>query len=1102
MHDTMVGPPGYHGSLVAFEGPPDTISTQLRLLPSSPRILIIPPLQHFMNSEAADRPFEAHSHILRIHQACHARAETARSFLHDSSPNNKRLAFMHGGSASAQMDSIAAISEHVTSGDVTKAEAIFHDLVQHGVAGLKRQGSVGPDSKSAHSNHICRERNNEDDEIHEYSAWEAMKAADALDLKTASLQPNTELDLTVGGRLRSTSVPVQSLTDDPEDVAPFYVFGASGGARRPILLNRKVTNSDPLPLDHDRHGRAAPRVERWRARMASRDQLRDQNAIPRSPSCIGEAYPKPALSSSQLSIRSPMSAGFGSIPGTPVSIGEALVVDVRSSSPVKNPPRAQDISLRNYSLSAEPRLRSVDRSGSTIEKRSSASSETLITCTKGYGKTPRATLARPSKTMIRRDPPPPLDLQVKIPKRPASYVDQGTSPIHVYVHQSTSTESNYLGRGCNGKNQGAFLDLEEDVDLDVDVPFRTALPMVEDLVIHFKGEEANQRLEAAIRAFETGTYPVSMPPVLTESNGNPERQSNPSSIEPTAVAGNKISAGQEDRCEPTPTYHSDPNEYDPFASHGDYLQPPTAFSAKPALRASRPVASGPPTPAQTPPPRETRSGKSFHELKTTDCKTAVCVQNKLRSVLNIYFSPEDIGYYHLNFPLLPGLSSLWKPVFRESEVNGLGNEKRKIDLILAIGAQKGVDREFLGALSGSLEKLGTKPNGITRSGRLDLRYLIANAMQAFTAQPLASQTQDNPFSNPLLLATLIIPYLEMYVAAHNGTRFLLLEFPPEHLTTVLALQRLVGLDLLKVAGILDSEAKEPKACRESKPQSQTSTHSAAKPMSGLSANSPRTGMKSPEPPSFSKANFLLTSSATESEIATLISAIWKILIDTSSFYIPEGAAPRSAMAIDGNSTRKYNRGSRDRPLTQTPLIDTKQRYSTNAPLASATAMLGFESAAFAPCPPSNYVSSGTDAADASSIPAFPAPPAGASTRRYSLAPSVSGTIKSSRTVKTMHSQRNKLRYKLGREIDGSSNNTDATYTATNQTTPAGQRPGSGRSVSYFDISEEEDDDEDGTSFAADERRYMPLWREQHQQPNAPFRKGNSRKALKWLGLAT
>jgi len=79
-------------------------------------------------------------------------------------------------------------------------------------------------------------------------------------------------------------------------------------------------------------------------------------------------------------------------------------------------------------------------------------------------------------------------------------------------------------------------------------------------------------------------------------------------------------------------------------------------------------------------------------------------------------------------------------------------------------------------------------------------------MQAFTAQPLTKQTQSNPFVNRALLAALIIPHLETYLSTHPDVRFLLMEYPSEHLPTVLALQTLIGTEMMKVVGIINSDA--------------------------------------------------------------------------------------------------------------------------------------------------------------------------------------------------------------------------------------------------------------------------------------------------------
>lgn len=156
-------------------------------------------------------------------------------------------------------------------------------------------------------------------------------------------------------------------------------------------------------------------------------------------------------------------------------------------------------------------------------------------------------------------------------------------------------------------------------------------------------------------------------------------------------------------------------------------------------------------------------------------------------------------------------------------------------------------------------------------------------MQAFTAQPLTNQTSDNPFNNPYLLATLIVPHLETYLALHSEVRFLVLEYPPEHLSTILALQRLVGVDLMKVAQIVDSESSDMGRFTHIRGASINNKEKSQNPLGkpvGSSAGSAADF-------TMSKANFLLTSSASDAEIATFIATVRKILMDISQFYTPE-----------------------------------------------------------------------------------------------------------------------------------------------------------------------------------------------------------------------
>lgn len=191
----------------------------------------------------------------------------------------------------------------------------------------------------------------------------------------------------------------------------------------------------------------------------------------------------------------------------------------------------------------------------------------------------------------------------------------------------------------------------------------------------------------------------------------------------------------------------------------------------------------------------------------------------------------------------------------------------------------------------------------TRQNLRVCRYLLANAMQAFTAQPLSNQTADNPFNNPYLLATLIIPHLETYLALHSEVRYLLLEYPPEHLSTILALQKLVGVGLMKVAQIVDSKNTDIGPF----------TH-----LRGASINSQREKQSPLGKPMgsgtaadviVSKANFLLTSSASDAEIATFIATVRKILMEVSKFYNPEEppqppAPPKKPASVSGSVKNK------------------------------------------------------------------------------------------------------------------------------------------------------------------------------------------------------
>lgn len=329
-------------------------------------------------------------------------------------------------------------------------------------------------------------------------------------------------------------------------------------------------------------------------------------------------------------------------------------------------------------------------------------------------------------------------------------------------------------------------------------------------------------------------------------------------------------------------------------------------------------------------------------------------------------------------------------------------------------------------------------------------------MQSFSTQPLTRQTRNNPFDNPHLLACLIIPQLETYLAASATTRFLLLEYPTEHLATVLALQEIVGSDMLKIAGIIDSEAASPTTSESvaSLPKT-TAQHSNPVARSldtiilpgspfpnshpqGSAANAHRRHL------SFSRANYLLTSSATDAEITAFISKIWRILIEVDPYYVPE---------------------------------QTQVAYSAHM-LAIKPPLPGLVSRFTSPCSPPL------------SPPGLPLPPPPRMTRDESPSRGSdwSGSGRGGLQQHIAIVQQQQQQHGSGASV-ASSSPRSLHRLAGMLGTP--RREPDNASADAVSVAEEGDcyDDEE-------ERRLMPMYMRQSE-----LRKGNSRKALRWLGLA-
>jgi len=277
-----------------------------------------------------------------------------------------------------------------------------------------------------------------------------------------------------------------------------------------------------------------------------------------------------------------------------------------------------------------------------------------------------------------------------------------------------------------------------------------------------------------------------------------------------------------------------------------------------------------------------------------------------------------------------------------------------------------------------------------------------------------------------------MPHLESYLAAHHQVRFLILEYTADHLPTVLALQKLIGMESVKVAGIVGGELRPSTAPSGSERDAFAELGS----VEGLEAFNNPVSPKSTNA-RFTKANYILASSATQSEIAGFVSAIRNTLVAKSAAY---------RRVDDADNTPHKPRRSRTK--------------SSLSHLQQESTFLSLSTLDTPPASPRDFYST----APQSPLHSSPSVQSGSG----SLIPST-----------TTSENRNKLLR------GGIFLNTAASRLRS--FTPSSMR--SKTSDTTLPISIDDDDEYD-----AEERRLMPLYLRREAE------KGNGEKALKWLGL--
>ncbi|KAH8656949.1 hypothetical protein BGZ60DRAFT_531814 [Tricladium varicosporioides] len=873
------------GTLVAVEGDSYTISTQLRLLPPSQKILVLPSLSDIIPETPENQCFDARAFIRDVYIAFSERTETAQSFIKSWTSAQPRLVFMNGGTICARATCISRISEKITNGNIAEAEVIFNGIVQGGVAGLL--GDEGVQEVTPIEYEDVKEEITADETIQKPQdpTMKAMQDAEKLDRETAELQQegeihrnsfhtSEEVPIALEADFRGSVMTMPGFRSDLRTTPERNVLCSSRGddIKRTILTvrNRPSIAGPGCPLEQRCSVNSA-----YDARSSYTATDTHQTGTVNDYDDTTDTF-------------------LSMTPSPGVVYGEAYLVDVQTALPEKEVKRVKSVD-RFYHSNSKIQERV---SGQTLKLRHTVSTVNLggrpVSTIKipysGSTKLSRGTFIKASETTIKRSP-----------------ISTRSSSSSTALSQ-IPTQHGYFDRGTDAVSD---LAVKEPAD-DREAEFIPVFPLVEDFVIHFSDSKQNTILESVIQSYKDATY--STLPLFPKAYSDvPPSPASFSILEHSGTVSKtaRFDIGLRPDSRLT-TKLDDPgyqrrHSYGPYSSDNRYpvgIQQPLPSRNK-LLRADSGVQMpDPPTPSRTPQLLSNQNSK-FVEFSLPPTGNAISTQDSLRQLLSVHLPAGENGFSQYCYPVGPEVERLWKPVFGNDNNSSTGNEGRTVDQIIAFGSEAGVKKEFFHQISGHVERLGVKKDGVSRSAKLNITYLIANMMQTFYSLPPTTQRTFNPLSNPELLATLLVPQLEAYLASNTSTRFLMLHYPTDSLATVFALRKLLGGEMFKIAGILDSLASDPPSFvfrprttfnspfsneypKHPRADSLQVTKQKASFANTAVTKMPSINLKQQDNPiSFARADYLLPSTATDNEITTFLSGIWKTLMEKSSFYTPE-----------------------------------------------------------------------------------------------------------------------------------------------------------------------------------------------------------------------
>jgi hypothetical protein len=736
--------------LVSLDGNTKIISTQLRLLPPSPKVLILPPLSTAVRQPKGEVPFDARAFIRHVHEALSARLELARSFLQPSSSTQPRLVFMNGGSISALTTCIVAICEEVTSGNIQEAEELFSAIAKGGVAGLLREGETvdkhkGNDAlipKTVNGEIFSKAQETRSPSTASHLAPSVTDAADFIGRLIDSLQkplPNLPVE---GGNVNMTDSAEHTrtmTTPVPPDISRLrsrfwtdqQVIPKTERVVKEASRGRKLGHEDERG-DHD----YLPHL-----RYTSRDSsshtdavmFQERRGFDRDSLATQPERPASAPSNHASTKQNEYSYSYIESKLSRHMIKKARSVDSIHARDAHVTPL--DIGPRKLKLGTfspftfSPLLRSETSSISDSEI------SDLCKSSSNLDSLPGTTHARASETILESPSPPKMILI----DPPHAFVDRGT-----YTGDSNSTE------------KVASIAKLDSADAKEPAAFEPIFALVEDLIIHLKDGDSNEVLESVVQSYKNGSYPIadhSVPQVpitptspasIFSSNGTSLGGASHTSedtgkdwaysaqeLDAQKIYSRPLEELSDVSSESSSVVSIDSPPYSPsiYPSDQGSIAPSNGLSSSKPLwpkkghtgntvhgilkpRLQIPVTN----PAAPPPELVTDAVQKIHELSDIGATNTVALQDSFRGVLKIHYPPETTHYKQHIFALEN--DRFWKPVFRTDARQG--GENRTVDQIIALGYEDGVEKALYKELVEQLDRLGTSSTGI-RASKLDIR---------------------------------------------------------------------------------------------------------------------------------------------------------------------------------------------------------------------------------------------------------------------------------------------------------------------------------------------------------------------------------------------